>query len=710
MKPVPVSQGSPRGKPQTSPPRLQKKIWALLIGVGVLLLLAGSWTFSAVQETVNDHLTAGLQTILQANIEALQVVVEKERRYVQAWARDAEVRTLTHLLHVGQNPEQTRRELFDVLANAIAADGYLGYAIIGPEGTILATDKPDLFLGKSLSPAAMELLSPILGKESSFEKPIDTNALLNNYSEPKAHPVLLVKAPIADKQGKIIAALVFTIDPKKDFTRILSVAELGRTGSTFAFDNQGVMLSESRHESQLKQLGLLPDLPGATTILSLQLRDPGIDLTRGNKSQQPASSQPLTRMAQAAVSGTPGIDVAGYRDYRGVEVVGAWQWLHDYGFGVATEIERSEALRSLRPVRLAFIGLFSLLVLSAGGFLIFGYFLNQQQEQLDELRELGQYTLVEKIGEGGMGKVYKARHALLRRPTAIKLIREDQLDETALKRFEQEVQLTSQLTHPHTISIYDYGHSPDGVFYYAMEYLSGITLDQLIKIESRIPADRVIYILQQICGSLAEAHAQGLIHRDIKPGNIMLCSRGGEYDFVKVLDFGLVRKILPSSHQETMAEIGIMGTPGFIAPELLVIDPQVEVDARSDLYAVGALGFLLLTGQLIFSDNNVDNMLHEIVNSDPPRPSEVVDVPIPEALDKLIHCCLSRHLEQRPVSASELAEKLSTITLEGSWTQQQARDWWQDKSSQVAAERKLERAEGSEVSITVLGVDFVERS
>jgi serine/threonine protein kinase len=374
---------------------------------------------------------------------------------------------------------------------------------------------------------------------------------------------------------------------------------------------------------------------------------------------------------------------------------------------VATEVERSEALRGLRPVRLAFIGLFGLLVITATSLLIANYFLKRLQRKVDELRELGQYTLVEKIGEGGMGKVYKARHAMLRRPTVIKLIREDQLTEKALERFEQEVQLTSQLTHPNTISIYDYGHSPDGVFYYAMEYLSGITLGQLAKIEQQVPSARVVYILQQICGSLSEAHTQGLIHRDIKPGNIMLCQRGGIYDFVKVLDFGLVKQIKPHI-QDNNQHLGIMGTPGFIAPELLVTNRKV--DARSDLYAVGALGFLMLTGKQVFTDRDVDTVLQKIVNSEPPRPSELTEVPIPEALDDLIHACLSRDPDVRPSSANELAEKLTRITLDTTWAEKESLNWWDENSSRIAFERKLERQDGSSVSETVMNIDFGERS
>ena len=708
MKPVRTTGSVSRVIEKSREGRSRKVAWLILGGVGALLLVVGFWTYDAVQETIHDNLTAVLQTILQANIEALQIVVENERGHIKAWARDADVRALTEQLLAGQDSHQAGLKLTEILANALAEDGYLGYVVIDPKGVILATDQPEPYLGKTLSPAALELLGPVLADETSFEKPFAKSSLFKDAADVSKRPVLLAKAPIPDNAGNNIAALVFTIDPEKDFTRILSVAEFGRTGSTYAFDAHGVMLSESRHEAQLKELGLIPATPDSSAILTLQLRDPGVDLTSGKTAAQPIASRPLTRMAQAAINGKPGINIDGYRDYRGVEVVGAWQWLDDFGFGVATEVTRSEVLRSLRPVRLAFAGLFALLVITAGGFLGAGYFLNQLQSKVDELRELGQYTLVEKIGEGGMGKVYKARHALLRRPTAIKLIREEQLDVKALERFEQEVQLTSQLTHPNTISIYDYGHSPDGVFYYAMEYLSGLTLGQLVKIDRQIPVERVVYILQQVCGSLGEAHGHGLIHRDIKPGNIMLCQRGGEYDFVKVLDFGLVREVAPRAQQSCVQQYGIVGTPGFIAPELLMASHQV--DARSDLYAVGAIGFLMLTGQLLYAPAEIDTMLREIVNCDPPRPSQRTDRPIPKGLDDLLLACLSRNPEERPASARDLAEQLADIPLDRTWTQQDASAWWQAHSGRIAFERKLERPDGGGDSLTVMAIDFGVRS
>ena len=212
----------------------------------------------------------------------------------------------------------------------------------------------------------------------------------------------------------------------------------------------------------------------------------------------------------------------------------------------------------------------------------------------DEAKQIGPYELEKKIGEGGIGEVYLARHALLRRPAAIKLLKKRSINPETLDRFEREVRQTSRLTHPNTVEIYDYGHTPTGTFYYAMEYLPGLTMAQLIQEEGAIVPRRVVHLLDQVCASLSEAHAKGLIHRDIKPQNIMLCERGGIYDTVKVLDFGLVKDVSDPENIQHTAPDQLGGTPMYIAPER-IRDPSRN-DARTDLYAVGTVAYNLLTG------------------------------------------------------------------------------------------------------------------
>lgn len=297
------------------------------------------------------------------------------------------------------------------------------------------------------------------------------------------------------------------------------------------------------------------------------------------------------------------------------------------------------------------------------------------QETAALARQLGQYTLEQKIGAGSMGEIYRARHAMLRRPTAIKVMT-DEGSETALRRFEKEVQLTARLTHPNTISIYDYGRTPEGRFYYAMELLEGMTLEQLVVQSGPQPAGRVIHILLQICGALREAHGVGLIHRDIKPANVFLCSRGGNFDVVKVLDFGLVREFNNPSSVTLSNVDAIAGTPLYLSPEAILT--PARVDARADIYALGAVGYFLLSGQPPFAGRTLAELCGHHLHSVPVAPSERAGRDVPEDLELLVLGCLAKDAAARPQSAQALAEALRRCRDAGSWTEEQAEHWWRD--------------------------------
>ena len=302
------------------------------------------------------------------------------------------------------------------------------------------------------------------------------------------------------------------------------------------------------------------------------------------------------------------------------------------------------------------------------------------QERVFEARRLGQYTLEEKIGEGGMGEVYRARHALLRRPTAIKLLSSEDVTEEQARRFEKEVQLTAALTHPNTISIFDYGRTPEGTFYYAMELLDGITLEQLVERDGAQPPSRVIHILVQMCGALREAHEAGLIHRDVKPANAILCSRGGVFDLVKVLDFGLVKELTSDARVSLSNADAIVGTPLFMSPE--EISSPGSVGPRSDLYSLGAVAYYLLSGAPVFAATNVIEVCGHHLHTRPEPLSTRARQPIPKDLEALVHACLSKAPGDRPASAQELSERLRACADAGLWTEREARAWWQKSADQ----------------------------
>lgn len=293
--------------------------------------------------------------------------------------------------------------------------------------------------------------------------------------------------------------------------------------------------------------------------------------------------------------------------------------------------------------------------------------------------QLGRYTLEKKIGEGGMAEVYLAHHALLRRPTAVKVLKRKHLNEENLKLFEREVQITSKLTHPNTIVIFDYGRTPDGLFYYAMEYLEGISLQKLVEQNGPIPEERVIHILKQVCGSLAEAHAHGLIHRDIKPANIMLCNRGGEYDVVQVLDFGIVQ--IMSEKDRAAQEDYVLGTPAYMPPESL--QSGTELDGRSDLYSLALVAYFLLTGKDPFNKESLEKTIEAQINEAPVSLSIILGEKISPDFDRLILKCLEKEMENRPPNARNLRASLEQCQLPHDWTRSQAEEWWDQQSERT---------------------------
>jgi hypothetical protein len=303
--------------------------------------------------------------------------------------------------------------------------------------------------------------------------------------------------------------------------------------------------------------------------------------------------------------------------------------------------------------------------------------------EIRRARELGSYVLEEKLGQGGMGEVWRARHRMLARPAAIKLIRpiiskdaRPEVSGDARRRFEREAQVIARLRSPHTVELFDFGIAADGTFYYVMELLDGLDANTLLRRFGPVPPDRAVYLLRQVCHSLSEAESCGLVHRDIKPANIFLCRYGEEYDFVKVLDFGLVKAFdepvdeAPALTRENV----VQGTPAFIAPEQAL--GGSTLDGRVDIYATGCVAYWLLTGELVFTAETSMGLLMHHIHTPPGPPSARSKLPIPPALDRLVLSCLAKDPADRPQSAKELSLRLAEVEGMGDWTQDRARDWW----------------------------------
>ena len=303
--------------------------------------------------------------------------------------------------------------------------------------------------------------------------------------------------------------------------------------------------------------------------------------------------------------------------------------------------------------------------------------------EVTRARELGSYRLEHRLGQGGMGEVWKASHRLLARPAAIKLIRSSVpgnaagISDDMRRRFEREAQVIAQLRSPHTVTLFDFGIAEEGSFYYVMELLEGVDTDTLVKRFGPIPAERVVHILRQICHSLSEADSRGLVHRDIKPANIFLCRYGEDYDFVKVLDFGLAKVVHDNSADaETAITIQnvVQGTPAFIAPEQVL--GSDDIDGRADIYSTGCVAYWLLTGELVFTADTTMKTLLAHAHEMPGPPSAKTTQVIPADVDRLVLSCLAKDRGHRPRSARDLLQRLDAIVFDEPWTEERAREWW----------------------------------
>ncbi len=687
--------------------RRQLWVWPLL--ALVLMIVLGVWVRRAIERPLKENLRNELTTVLEAENAAVQIWIAEQKRYLETIARDVSLREpITALLEIAAREPETSSGLLNAPAAEMLRehlntvwrrDDFNGYVVFDMTGRVLASNA-EAIVGERPYAVDSGWLPRALGGRVTVTPPFESVVLLPDITGQirSGVPTMFVLAPAHDAAGKQIAVIAIRIRPDADFTRVFAIARSGESGETYAMSKEGVMLSLSRFDEELKQIGLLTDDESTQSILTIELRDPGVDMRGSTRPALRRSEQPFTRMAQELMQEKSGSDVDGYRDYRGVEVVGAWMWLPEQQYGIATEIDTSEAFRSIYILRNIFWGLYGLIGLAAIAIFIFTLIVSRlnrlARKAVLEAKKLGQYSIGEKLGSGGMGVVYRANHEMLRRPTAVKLLNVESTSSDSIARFEREVRLTSQLNHPNTVTVFDYGRTPEGVFYFAMELLDGLDLETAVTRYGPMPDARVVHILRQICGSLSEAHGKGLVHRDIKPANLMLTTRAGIRDFVKVLDFGLV-KALDAKAAATLTAAGSWaGTPLYLAPEAIT-SPE-DVDPRSDLYAVGAVGYFLLTGATIFEAESVTKIIHQQLHADVVPPSARSGRPVAVDLEVLLMSCLAKSPADRPQSAADLARDLARCN-GNPWTNEDAESWW------VAYIRDMEaRAAGQGSTATVV--------
>ena len=667
----------------------------LVIITVTFVVLLGYWTHYTIESILLDKIALDLHIVKDGSVSNLNIWIENHKKDVEKMANDPLIiKFVEEILEINEtNPDQ-----FSAIIQSSALKNlrqrinpfWHNFTIGTREGVYLA-QRGNSSIGQRTSEKGHKYLLKVLDGRTIMTHPVFVGSEYTHGSKidkQKPSPFLSFLAPVRNKNNRIIAAIEKSLDGQ-EFSKLMKVGFFGKTGETNLFESDGKVISESRYLDKLKMSGLIPnDSTFFTAIGSYYLRDPGGDLLAGFKPDNSSVSWPLTTLGASVIAhreNSPdeygeGVILKPYRNHLGRMVIGIWCWLPEYELGVASEIEENEAFEVLRYIELTFFLIFVVLGISVLINIFSTTHFVRMQRKVKLGQKLGQYTIIKSLGEGGLGQVYLARHAMLKRPTAIKILKSEMISTEMNKRFEMEVQAASHLSHPNTIEIYDYGQTSQGVFYYVMEYIEGPTLRDLVKKEGAVILPRVVHILKKISASLNEAHKEGLVHRDIKPLNIMLCKRGGQYDVVKVLDFGLVKNISDPEMTKLTKPFTFAGTALYTAPER--IRNSQDADTRSDIYSLGAVGYYLITGQHIFDSSEEMDILYKVVNEDPrPIPDEIIDNSSPEFI-KLIMDCLAKDPADRPQTIAEVQQILSSVSIESEWTSEDARFWWEQYLNQ----------------------------
>jgi len=569
----------------------------LAILVALVAAIAAVWAFVSVQATVKEARRQYLGGLLATQVELLQFWISARQEDARQWADDAELRRLVgELVAQARNKPAARRlhgELLKRLAPALEERNLALANVVGPDGVLMASLVPE-YIGRTLAPAYRERLAPaFLGQQIFIGPTLEAERLLGPGVAQPDTAIAWATAPIRDEAGRVVAVLCLGRYAAKGFARRLEVTRPGATGEAYAFDASGRLLSNSRFEERLKALGLLT--AGQAALGRVVLHAPedgqGIRTAAGRPTELLARAQ---RAATAQEAERKGILLTPYRNYVGDSVIGAWQWIDEHKLGLAVEIGSAEAYRTIAILNTQLV----VLVLTLAVALFLGPMLPgilwRRVVPVKSGQTVGAYRLEGKIGEGGMAEIFLGTHERLGRPAAVKIVKGGQCEEIQ-QRFEREARLLASLRHPDIAAVYEIGSVEDGRPYYAMEYFEGEPLDRIVARDGPLDEKLACEVLIRLCDILQHACDRGVLHRDVKPENLLLARDAQGVLVLKLIDFGLAKALDPALHDQLTREVSLLGTLGYLAPER-IRDPA-DVDIRGEVYAVGAIGHFLLTGE-----------------------------------------------------------------------------------------------------------------
>ena len=688
----------------------------LLAVAATLLLYAFSvYLHRELYKQTRDETKIGLESMAEQKAILLVQWVRGNQLRLDDWGKQLElqqcVQSLNTRLQEANNRPQDRRDLLSAASEHATIKRFLDNLVRNRSATtgnksdeaetatadlkfaiwnrsmILISDwqyeNPEVDLGGIATPiGASFLMQAFDTQKTTVELPRPTaDTISKEYPLEVNEQYLMFFIPIFSPQdpSEMMAVMMVRSELFLADLQALISASVHSDSNCYLLDDRGSIATHARDLDQLKKLPVFSENRVVHGAHVMEARDPGGDLLAGFVPGAAQEEWAWTKPGKTVSLAKNGSDMEGYRDYRGKNVVGAWHWIEPLQRLLVLELPKETAYKTLGFIDRTF-RIVSSIPLSVA--LVLGLLSLRRSFTKRDLtnQSIGAYKLKEKIGEGGLGIVYKAEHLLLGRTAAIKLIKEPFANAGAMRRFEREVRLAARLSHPNTVSIYDFGVSTSGLPYCAMELVEGVNLAYFIGYDPSISADRCIWLLRQICGAIEEAHESGLIHRDIKPQNIMVCQRGQLCDLVKVVDFGLAKTMADNVSRDVTATRVLIGTPGFIAPERL--ETPWIADPRVDIFAFGVLGVYLLSGKVPVLGATHQSLLQQLQLG---RFRDLCADKYFSSLVALLACCMAPDPVDRPRSMSEVGKRLESIASFLPWNENLAGRWWRDNGNDLLA-------------------------
>ncbi|MGB7328460.1 MAG: serine/threonine protein kinase [Rubripirellula sp.] len=643
--------------------------------------LIGWWTYRQVESMIEQSIHTELQSVINSVSISADRFLGDKATLVESWSREPNLRAavieLNELAETGQSIDELRSsnqiDRIHQQLKQLSGVEDVKFVVWNDSFRTLASGSEDRAdIGQPVHPSGAANLARVMSGETVIYGPERPSADVPGFDPTAEHPVMAMIVPISDNDGRIIASLMVRgIGIYEAFNAVFSdVVDVGQLDA-FAVNRDGVMLNASVRAIGLATQGLL-DVGPSEVAANLRISDPGYLLSRTNHDAFQRQFRPVTVAVAGAVGVRPEIRTEPYSTYYGGSVVGAWRWLSKWNIGVIVEQEADQAFAPVRVVRFAFLLLGSLLSLTA--FLAATKIARTSTAEHAANHPLSRYDIQEQLGSGGMGVVFKAVHKQLGRDAALKVLRGDRHSSEDGLRFDREARLAASLSNPHSVQIYDYGRSEEGEAYCVMEFLRGLTLNEVIARSGYQDIGRMLTVLRQVCDALAEAHSMNLLHRDIKPQNIMLSLDPSVGDWAVVFDYGLAKPLEPDAGVYQTSETIWAGTPMYMAPERFR-QPGV-MDPRSDIYSVGCVAYYLLCGRPPFIESDPESLFALILSEHPIGIAIHRGEEVPQEISEMVFRCMSKRPEDRFGTIGELCQVIDQLRMKYPWSIDEAKVWW----------------------------------